>query len=162
MRLIIQPDGDIQCVYGEQINLACFGQMTIVRASHVEPDEFGCWWVDLCPMSGPKLGPFTRRSQALNAERQWLNDHLTRQERRCQICDREPGTQVDRFRDPDPLPLGELKRCQSCGLLVCPDCLHEADCCFRDEEEHEDEPNWAPPGWTRIGERWIREVASSI
>ena len=80
---------------------------------------------------------------------------------RCQICKRRPGTKkIDRFGNPDPnpqTPLGPLQQCESCGLWVCPDCWHEADCCFRDEAEHEDDPNWAPPGWKRIGDEWIRE-----
>jgi hypothetical protein len=34
--------------------------------------NWGRWWADLGPVSGPKLGPFDRRSQALEAEREWL------------------------------------------------------------------------------------------
>jgi hypothetical protein len=48
------------------------------KASHVEPDVQGSWWADLAPTGGPKLGPFLRRSDALDAERQWLEDQLDR------------------------------------------------------------------------------------
>ena len=86
---------------------------------------------------------------------------LNRPPLRCQICDRKPGTKkLDRFGNPDPnplTPLGPLQRCRSCGLWVCPDCWHEVDCCFRDEAEHEDDPNWAPPGWKRDKDEWIRQ-----
>ena len=84
---------------------------------------------------------------------------------RCQICDRKPGTRKkDRFGNPDPnpqTPLGRLNKCPSCGLWACPDCLLEVDCCFREEAEHEDDPNWAPPGWKRIKDEWIRMDATS-
>jgi hypothetical protein len=75
MQLIITPGGAIQCVYGEEINLTVLGSPTITRASHVEPDQHGCWWADLSPSSGPKLGPFPHRSEALAAEHSWLEIH---------------------------------------------------------------------------------------
>jgi hypothetical protein len=51
------------------------GQLTITRASHVEPDNRGLWQADLTPVGGPLLGPFERRSEALAAERDWLESH---------------------------------------------------------------------------------------
>ena len=72
MEIIIAANGQGRCVYGEAIDLTTLGQLEIHRGSHVEPDEQGCWWADLCPVSGPRLGPFDRRSQALAAEREWL------------------------------------------------------------------------------------------
>jgi hypothetical protein len=75
MQLIVHPDGQVRCVYGEEIDLASLGQLTIRRGSHVEPDADGAWWADLGPVGGPKLGPFDRRSEALDAEREWLEDH---------------------------------------------------------------------------------------
>lgn len=76
MELIISPHGDAQCVYSEAIDLHSFGTIQIRRASHVEPDDQGQWWVDLSPVSGPKLGPFQQRSSALDAEATWLREHL--------------------------------------------------------------------------------------
>lgn len=75
MLLRIDPVGQIHCLYSEAVDLASFGPLSIRRASHVEPDEFGVWWADLSPLHGPKLGPFALRSEALNAEENWLEKH---------------------------------------------------------------------------------------
>ena len=72
MQLIIDDVGTIRCLYGEEIDLSSLGGMTIVRGSHVEPDENGLWFADMSPVQGPVLGPFARRSQALEAEARWL------------------------------------------------------------------------------------------
>jgi len=76
MVLVIGADGVSRCLYGEDIDLGELGRLTISRASHVEPDEAGRWWADLSPVGGPRLGPFSRRSEALTAEREWLVEHL--------------------------------------------------------------------------------------
>jgi hypothetical protein len=75
MQLLIEPDGQVRCLYEEAINLTTLGPITISRASHVEPDSEGLWWADLGPVQGPTLGPFTLRSDALQAERAWLEKH---------------------------------------------------------------------------------------
>ncbi len=75
MQLIIDPRGGVRCVYAETIDLAQIGRLTISRGSHVEPDEAGRWFADLAPVGGPKLGPFPQRSDALNAESEWLESH---------------------------------------------------------------------------------------
>lgn len=75
MHLLIEPDGTVRCLYSETIDLHKLGTATIRRASHVEPDEFGNWWADLAPVVGPKLGPFSRRSDALQAEQAWIETH---------------------------------------------------------------------------------------
>ena len=72
MELLVCPNGSMRCVYEETLELARFGQLTIRRGSHVEPDPAGRWWADLSPVAGPRLGPFRRRSEALTAERHWL------------------------------------------------------------------------------------------
>jgi hypothetical protein len=76
MVLVIEPGGQVQGLYDEVLDLACLGSLSIRRASHVEPDEQGCWWADLAPVRGPTLGPFVRRSLALAAERAWLETRL--------------------------------------------------------------------------------------
>lgn len=73
MQLRVDPDGRLCCLYTETIDLACLGSLTIRRASHVEPDEQGRWWVDLAPVGGPLLGPFRLRTQALDVEQDWLS-----------------------------------------------------------------------------------------
>lgn len=74
MTLFVRADGAVQCIYDEAISLAAIGTLHIVRASHVEPDDAGRWLVNL--VNGPRLGPFARRSEALAAERSWLDAHL--------------------------------------------------------------------------------------
>ncbi|MEQ8788717.1 MAG: hypothetical protein RIC55_20570 [Pirellulaceae bacterium] len=75
MQILISPDGTLRCLYDETLDLHGLGQLTITRASHVEPDESGRWRADLAPVGGPLLGPFTLRSEALAAELAWLEDH---------------------------------------------------------------------------------------
>ena len=72
MNLVISPHGQIRCIYDETINLAALGELSISRASTVEPDSEGFWWADLKRVDGPLLGPFILRSQAITAERDWL------------------------------------------------------------------------------------------
>jgi hypothetical protein len=72
MEIVITPDGSVHCVYAEAIDLHALGALTIRRASAVEPDAAGRWWADMAPVDGPKLGPFPRRSAALDAEQRWL------------------------------------------------------------------------------------------
>jgi len=72
MNLIIQADGRVRGVFGEEIDLAVLGTPRICRASHVEPDAEGKWFADMAPVGGPLLGPFERRSEALEAEVAWL------------------------------------------------------------------------------------------
>ena len=75
MQLLIQPGGGIRCLYAEVLDLPCLGQLSIRRGSHVEPTDDGRWTANLSPVSGPVLGPFARRSAALEAEREWLEQH---------------------------------------------------------------------------------------
>jgi hypothetical protein len=75
MQLIVQPDGQVRCVYGEEIDLTALGPVSIRRASHVEPTEDGQWIASLSPVGGPVLGPFPCRSEALAAEMVWLQTH---------------------------------------------------------------------------------------
>ena len=78
MKLVVSPRGQIRCLYDETIDLAALGSLSVTRASSVsvEPDEQGRWWADLGTVNGPKLGPFVVRSQALTAEKGWLEAHL--------------------------------------------------------------------------------------
>jgi hypothetical protein len=72
MQLVIDSRGSVRCVYAEAIDLSRLGQVSIRRASHVEPDQEGHWWSDLSPVGGPVLGPFDGRGTALAAEQHWL------------------------------------------------------------------------------------------
>lgn len=75
MQLVVEPDGCVRCVYGEELDLLALGYLEIKRGSHVEPTDNGSWKADLGPVGGPVLGPFRHRSQALAAEREWLEQH---------------------------------------------------------------------------------------
>jgi hypothetical protein len=72
MQIVVTPAGAVRCLYDETIDLAALGRLEITRASHVEPDANGQWTADLTPVGGPVLGPFDHRSEALEAERAWL------------------------------------------------------------------------------------------
>ena len=69
----------MRCIYDEALPLIQFGHVKIRRGSHVEPIAGGRWIADMKPVDGPILGPFAIRSQALTAERRWLEKNwLTR------------------------------------------------------------------------------------
>jgi hypothetical protein len=76
MELVIDPYGTARCIYSEDLDLARLGEVQVRRVSHCEPDEHGQWWADLSPVAGPTLGPFDKRSEALEAEIVWLRDHV--------------------------------------------------------------------------------------
>jgi hypothetical protein len=75
MELVIHANGTVRTIYDETIQLASLGVVVIRRASHVEPATDGHWMADLAPVCGPQLGPFAHRSEALDAEHQWLLRH---------------------------------------------------------------------------------------
>ena len=75
MEVVVNPVGQVRYVYDETLDLASLGPLRIARASHVEPDDQGRWWADLSPVTGPNIGPFRHRSEALEAERRWLHFH---------------------------------------------------------------------------------------
>ena len=75
MQLVVAPGGTVRCVYDEAIELTTLGILSISRGSHVEPTADGRWTAALAVVSGPMLGPFEHRSEALAAERTWLDEH---------------------------------------------------------------------------------------
>ncbi len=75
MQLLIEPSGNVRCLYGEEIPLNSLGSLVIQRGSHVEPDDDGAWLADLSPVNGPVLGPFPQRSEALQAESVWIESN---------------------------------------------------------------------------------------
>lgn len=81
MRLYFRPDGSVQCLYGETIQLTSLGRLDIKRASHVEPDQDnpGTWYIDLAPVGGPRVVGFASRAAALAAEENWLNQKMQRE-----------------------------------------------------------------------------------
>ncbi|TWT51379.1 hypothetical protein Pla22_41570 [Rubripirellula amarantea] len=75
MDVVITTVGEVRMIYDESIDVHSLGTPCIVRGSHVEPTEDGCWTADLSPVGGPVLGPFSIRSLALAAEVDWLTRH---------------------------------------------------------------------------------------
>ncbi|MFN9108549.1 MAG: hypothetical protein ACK5XN_00505 [Bacteroidota bacterium] len=68
----------IESIYSDEASevLEAAGSVSIARASHVEPGESGVdWFADLSPVGGPKLGPFGKRSLAIDAEILWLQEN---------------------------------------------------------------------------------------
>jgi len=74
MELVVGVDGVARCIYDEALDLREIGKLQITRASHVEPDAEGYWFADMGPVDGPVLGPFRSRTEALGAEREWLEE----------------------------------------------------------------------------------------
>ena len=72
MELVVDAGGDVRCIYGEELDQREIGKLQITRASHVEPDADGFWWADMEPSGGPVLGPYGSRTEALRAEREFL------------------------------------------------------------------------------------------
>jgi len=75
MELMVSPHGNVHCLYDECLDLSALGRLAIRRASHVEPTDEGLWTADLSAVSGPVLGPFRLRSDALAAEVGWIESH---------------------------------------------------------------------------------------
>lgn len=73
---LIDAQGRLSFVWDDELaSLLELGRATVKRASHVEPDRHGLWWVDLEPVQGPKIGPFRLRGDAITCERRWLEKH---------------------------------------------------------------------------------------
>ena len=73
MQIVIRPTGVFIGIYSDSFEYGEFGKPQIRRVSHVEPDESGLWFADLSPVDGPKLGPFDKRNEAVDAEIEYLN-----------------------------------------------------------------------------------------
>lgn len=76
MELFITTTGLVRALYDETISVKALGSVRITRASHVDVDAVGNWWADLAVSQGPVLGPFADRSAALQAEQDWLTQHV--------------------------------------------------------------------------------------
>ena len=75
MQLIVQSNGTVHCLYGEELDLDRLGLLRISRGSLVEPTCDGQWTADLLAVNGPVLGPYRSRHEALAAEVRWLEAH---------------------------------------------------------------------------------------
>lgn len=78
LTVTIDANGRASMVYDDAlvpVLKALGGEVTVERASHVEPAPGGGWTADMGPSGGPVLGPFPLREQALAAEREWLSEN---------------------------------------------------------------------------------------
>ena len=72
----VTTDGRIEFIYSDSLlPITQLGACHITRASHVEPSDGG-WTADLSPVSGPVLGPYRTRQEALDAEVTWLQSNV--------------------------------------------------------------------------------------
>jgi hypothetical protein len=74
MQIVIKPTGVFISLYSDSFEYGELGKPQIRRASHVEPDDTGHWFADLSPVNGPKLGPFDKRNEAIDAELEYVNN----------------------------------------------------------------------------------------
>ena len=76
--VIVLDESGAKAVYDDRLaGLLDAGTSMIARASHVEYDNLcGGWTADMAPSSGPILGVFSLRGEALAAEREWLRTNL--------------------------------------------------------------------------------------
>jgi hypothetical protein len=104
LRITIQPDGTATFIYNDEtaIVMRTIGEISITRASHVEPSAAGGWFADMRPVGGPVLYDgwrfeghvheaiergvqmagahfavrgFATRQEALDAEIAWLREN---------------------------------------------------------------------------------------
>ena len=103
LRITIQADGTATFIYNDEtaIVMRTLGEISITRASHVEPSANGGWFADMRPVGGPVLYAsghqlhseahdlfergggyfpdgltgFATRQEALDAEIAWLKEN---------------------------------------------------------------------------------------
>lgn len=84
--VVILADGTVKFLYYDELKpLLDIGDVDVKRASHVDPEKLENgelkWFADLAPVSGPKLGPFDTRNEAIDAEVVWLSvNYLNKQD----------------------------------------------------------------------------------
>jgi len=75
IKISIRGD-EVKFIYSDDLlGLLDQGDHQITRASHVEPTPEG-WVADMAPSGGGLLGPFKKRSEALEAEVAWINTSM--------------------------------------------------------------------------------------
>jgi hypothetical protein len=82
LKLVIER-GQIRSIHDDALTTLFDGaEVVIRRASHVEPhqtqwgDGVSYWQADLSPVGGPILTGFKTRGEALDAELQYLQEHV--------------------------------------------------------------------------------------
>lgn len=79
IELSIDHIGMIRSIFADEITeLFRHGEASVERASYVEPrhgPDGVEWTADMAPSSGPLLGPFATRGEAITAEVEWLKEN---------------------------------------------------------------------------------------
>lgn len=77
MIISVDTNGNMTAIYDDELtDLFEEGTVKIRRASNVEPDEKGQWWAEMLDGTGTRLGPFTKRQDALDEEKKYLERTL--------------------------------------------------------------------------------------
>jgi len=77
VKIKINPDGTAVMIYTEDIDVAEIGDVrSITRVSTVEPTSGNQWAADMRPIGGPVIGTFNKRSDALTAEVNWIEENI--------------------------------------------------------------------------------------
>lgn len=72
----IAKDGTLRFIYDETLTpLLNTGAATVQRASFLTEQDDGQWIGNLAPVQGPTIGPFPTRALAIEAEREWIEQH---------------------------------------------------------------------------------------
>lgn len=75
--ITIRPDAKVESIYSDAHRSLYddLGEVSIRRASCVEPTPDGLWRADMGPVGGPILPPTKTRQESLNAELAWLREN---------------------------------------------------------------------------------------
>lgn len=73
MTLEVTTDGNIRCLYTDEIDLPQLGRLQVSRASHVEFDNYLRRWTVTSVKTGKRLHLAQTREQALDWERQYYS-----------------------------------------------------------------------------------------
>ena len=77
MKIKLNLDGTAIMIYTEDIDVTEIGDVqSITRASRVEPVNRNQWAADMRPVGGPVIGTFNKRSDALTAEVNWIEENI--------------------------------------------------------------------------------------
>ncbi len=77
VELLVQPDGNIRCLYTDLIDLSALGTLHVNRASHVEFNDSDQTWSVRLADTGEVIGKgFKTRTEALEFEVNYLNNTL--------------------------------------------------------------------------------------
>ena len=76
-QILIKKNGDLQCLYTDNVDLRKLGKLEVTRASNVEFDSTNGTWSVRLVETGKIIGSgFIKRKDAINYEIDYLNSTL--------------------------------------------------------------------------------------